>query len=255
MYIFAQLRAFNDIFPDLSRDKRSEIFEGNDFVKIFQKTNMADIKSGNISAVGIDPVIINTVLGVNPGYLVESISVIPGNPEEITLLDVYNSLGNIRGLKGRLYSSFTKKQYVPLFEDATRIMSERKTTPIPDPSPAGLVPPAETVFIRLKDVNFGNSYYRGEIRLVQKGLCYTLTNFKSLTYFFVPVIKEEKFIAQLYFEPIAEGILIYALGGVDVSDFVASRLDMASAISKRLAVIIGWVAEEITAKGAAKHGT
>jgi hypothetical protein len=63
------------------------------------------------------------------------------------------------------------------------------------------------------------------------------------------VIKEEKFIAQLYFELIQEGILIYSIAGADVSDFVSSRIDMSSAISKRLAVIIAWVAEGITKNG------
>jgi hypothetical protein len=82
--------------------------------------------------------------------------------------------------------------------------------------------------------------------LDQRGLRYSLSNNKSLTYFLIPVIKEEKFTAQLYFEPIQEGILIYGLAGADVSNFVSSRIDMASAISKRLAVIISWVADEIT---------
>jgi hypothetical protein len=81
--------------------------------------------------------------------------------------------------------------------------------------------------------------------LDQRSLCYSLTNNRNLSYFLVPVIKEEKFIAQLYFEPIAEGMLIYGLAGADVSDFVSSKIDMESAISKRLSVIISWVAEGI----------
>jgi hypothetical protein len=80
------------------------------------------------------------------------------------------------------------------------------------------------------------------------GLSYSLSNFKSLTYLLIPVIREEKFTAQLYFEPIAEGILIYGLAGADVSDFVSSRINMASAIDKRLTVIISWVAEGIARK-------
>jgi uncharacterized protein YqgC (DUF456 family) len=67
-----------------------------------------------------------------------------------------------------------------------------------------------------------------------------------MTYFLVPVIKEGKFVTQFYIEPITEGILIYALAGADVSDFISSKIDMKSAISKRLAVIIGWIAEGIT---------
>jgi len=102
--------------------------------------------------------------------------------------------------------------------------------------------------MRLKDANFGNSYYRGDIALFRNGLRYSLTNNKNISYFFITVIKEEKFTVQLYFEVIAEGILIYSLAGTDVSDFISSRIDMPSAINKRLAVIISWAAEGITGK-------
>jgi hypothetical protein len=164
------------------------------------------------------------------------------------LLDVYNALGNIRALKGRLYHSATRDQDIPLFEDATRIAGAKKTSPIPDPGPASSIPLSETVYLRIKDVNFGNSYYRGDIHRDTFGLLYRLSNYKNLTYLFIPVIREEKFIAQLYFEPIAEGVLVYSIAGADVSDFVASKIDMPSAIAKRLAVIISWVVDGINQK-------
>jgi hypothetical protein len=174
--------------------------------------------------------------------------VIPGKPGNVGLLDVYNALGNIGGLKGRLYDSHSKNREVPLFEDATRITGQKQTTAIPDPPPARILPRAETVYIRLKDVNFGNTYYRAEMALIQNGLRYTLSNFKNISYLFVPVIKEEKFIAQLYIEPIEEGVLIYSIAGTDISDFIASRINVDSAISKRLAVITSWAADGISAK-------
>jgi hypothetical protein len=178
-------------------------------------------------------------------FIVESLQVIP-HTQGASLLSVYNALGNIRGLKGRLYNSSTRSKDIPLFVDATRLESEKKNVPVPDPISASKLPSSETVYIRLKDVNFGRSFYRGEMKLAPYGLRYSLSNYKNLSYLFVPVIKEQKFTAQLYFEPVQEGILIYSIAGADVSDFVASRIDMASAISKRLAVLIAWVAEGIT---------
>jgi hypothetical protein len=243
IYIFAQIRAFNDIFPDLDNDERTEVFNGAGLVKTSSKENGDDLKNVHKSAVGIDSIIINKVLSMDPGYLVESVSVIPGNQEDVTLLDIYNSIRNIRGLKGKLYRSTTRKQYVPLFEDATLIMSERQTTPIPDPPPSQAVPLEETVFLKLKDVNFGNSYYRGEVKLIQNGLCYTLVNFKNLSYLFVPVIKEGNFAALLYFEPVKEGVLIYGFAGIHISEFFASKIDVNSAMSKRLAVITSWAVD------------
>jgi len=243
VYISAQLRTFNDIFPNLSRDELSAVFNEAGFIKTNTKKNGFNIIGGN--TVGIEPAILRKVLDIDPGYLVESIYIIPIKPEEVTLLDIYNALGKIRDLKGKLYSSFTRKQYVPLFEEATRITSEKNTTSIPDPSPSIAVPPEETVFVKLKDVNFGNSYYRAEAKLYKNGLCYTLTNFKSLNYLLVPIIKEGNFIALLYLEPIKEGVLIYGFAGVNISDFFASKISVNSAISKRLAVITSWAADGI----------
>jgi hypothetical protein len=62
------------------------------------------------------------------------------------------------------------------------------------------------------------------------------------------VIKEGNFTAQLYIEPIEEGILIYSIAGADISDFFASKIDMDSAIIKRLAVIVSWAADGINQK-------
>jgi hypothetical protein len=246
-------RSFNEIFPGIPSSVREAVFSSEGFYRSSEKAPLSALAGSGQSA--IDPQIIEAVFLKQPRFLVESIMVVPGRADEYSLLDVYNALGKIKALKGRLYHSFTRNENIPLFEDVTRIESAQKNIPVADPPSASKIPSSETIYIRLKDVNFGNTYYRGDMKLVQNGLRYSLFNNKNVTYFFVPVIKEEKFVVQLYFEPITEGILIYALAGVDVSDFVSSRLDMASAISKRLAVIIGWVAEGIVSRhGVAKYG-
>jgi hypothetical protein len=236
-------RSFDEIFPGLSPAIHTAAFSSEGYFKSYRRVPHSAIIGPGSDAIG--PRITGPVLNKNPGFIVESILVVPCAPGEYSLLDVYNAIGRIRGLKGRLYHSFTRGETIPLFEDVTRIESERRNVPVDDPPPAATIPASETIYMRLKDVNFGNSFYRGDIVHEQRGLRYTLTNNKSLTYFLVPVIKEEKFTAQLYVELLAEGILIYGLAGADVSDFVSSRIDMASAISKRLAVIIDWLAEEI----------
>jgi len=243
--VFSQVRSFDDIFPNISANNRASAFTNNGYVRASQRQS-GFVIIGRSQGSGIAPELISNVLNRGPGYLVESIIVIPGQPGSVTLLDVYNALGNIRDLKGRLYDSHSKGREVPLFEDATRIVSERNTSAIADPPAASVLPQRETIFIRLRDVNFGNTYYRGEMVLVQNGLRYTMSNFRSMSYLMVPVIREDKFVAQLYFEPIAEGILIYSIAGADISDFFASRIHVDSAISKRLSVITSWAGDGIS---------
>jgi len=239
--LFSQLRAFNDIFPDINAENRSLAFSDDAYVKSSQKAN-GFVIYGNSQKSGLDPKIVANVLNTKPGYFVESISVLPVTPG---FLDIYNALGNIRDLKGRLYNSATRGKEIPLFEDATRIASERQTTAIPDPAPSLVLPKTETIHVRLKDVNFGNTYYRAEMSLTENGIIYTLTNSRNINYLLVPVMKEGRFIARLYIEPIAEGVLIYSVAGADISDFVASKIHVDSAITKRLFVITSWAADGI----------
>ena len=242
----AQLRSFDEIFSSISTNIRNQIFSGSGYLRTIEKSDGSNFNvSSPAIGSGISPVIINDVIGKNPPYIAESILVIPAVSGSLTLLNVYNALGNIRGLRGRLYFSATRNREVPLFEDATRIRSERQTTAIADPAPSGSLPQSETVFIRLRDDNFGNTYYRGQMSLIQNGLCYSLTNFRNMNFILIPVIREGNFTAQLYFEPIREGVLIYSLAGADVSDFVASQVHISSAIAKRLEVIVAWAAEGI----------
>jgi hypothetical protein len=249
--LFAESRSFDAIFPGLPDTTRAAVFSERGYIKSSEKTsgfNLLGVSGGGT----IDAKITDAVFAKQPAFLVESLLVIPGKAGvAANLLDVYNALGNIRALKGRLYHSATRNEDIPLFEDATRLESEKKNIPVPDPFPASALPRSETVYLRLKDVNFGISFYRGDIMLNQHGLRYSLTNNKNLSYLFIPVIKEERFTAELYFEPIKEGFLIYSIAGAEVSDFVSSRIDMPSAISKRLAVIIAWVADGL--KTAASH--
>ena len=244
--LYGESRSFDDIFPNLPPEIRASAFSDSGY---FSSSTLQNIRAGNSAILGrssvLDQQIVNTILGTNPGHIVESLLVIPRKPGTTSLLDVYNALSDIRGLTGRLYHSSRRNRYIPLFEDATRLVSDRNNTAIPDPPPATSVPESETIFVRLRDANFGNSFYRAEMSLFGNGLLYRLSNYRNLTYLFIPVIREGNLTAQLYFEVIQEGILIYGLSGVEVADFFSSRVDIGSAISRRLEVIISWVAEGI----------
>jgi hypothetical protein len=238
---FGEPRSIDEIFSNLSGEIREQVFSENGYSVSFERPAQFTL----LPAHGLDPQISGRIIGKRPSVLLESLMVIPYGEKAVTLIDVYNVLGNIRDLKGRTYNSFTRKADVPLFEEASRVNGPKGTSILPDPPLKDSAPPAETIYIRLKDVNFGNSYYRGDMNLNQYGFLYSLTNYKDLTYLFIPVIKSEKFVAQFYFESIAEGTLIYSIAGADVSSFISSQTDMPSAIKKRLEVILSWVTDGI----------
>jgi hypothetical protein len=240
--LFAQFRSFDGLFPGLDGEMKQQAFSSEGVtVSGSASEGLRLLPAGRLGEE-----ISKNVVDRGPSFFVESIRIIPYTGEPFELLTVYNALGKIRNLSGRLYHSATRDDNVPLFENATRITGPGKTSPIPDAPDARAIPDEEMVYIRLKDVNFGNSYYQFQVSRTPQGLLYSLSNFRNLSYAFIPIIKENKFAAQFYIEPLAEGLLVYSLGGADVSDFVANRVDMPSALRKRLQVLIEWLVDGIS---------
>jgi hypothetical protein len=234
-------RSINEIFPSLDAGTREQVFSPGGYF----------VSHGNdyqiMNAPGLEPQTRSALAGIDPSVVVECLVVIPYTSGFMESVDIYNAIRHIRALKGRLYPSYTQGD-VPLFEDATRIAGARRTSAVDDPPPRNVIPDSETIYIRLKDTNFGNSYYRAQIEKKSRGFTYDLSNNRDLTYIIFPVIKTGQFIAQFYFEPLAEGVLIYGLSGAEVSDFVASKVSMPSAIQKRLEVILSWAVDGVTGR-------
>ena len=231
------LRSFNEIFPGFREDWKRETFSAEGLVRTLDKNVAPEIIPARNSGIDIH----SAVMRSKPSFITESLLVVPYTGSIPGKLEAYNALSKIRDLKGRLYPSTTRQANVALFEEATRIESPKKTTAIPDPPPARELPLSETVYIRLKDTNFGNSYYQGNFSATTHGVTYYLTNFRNITYLLFTVMKAETFSAVLYMEPLTEGMLIYSMAGADASNFVSNRIDVPSAIGKRLAVFIGWI--------------
>ncbi|WP_043923382.1 DUF6675 family protein [Leadbettera azotonutricia] len=235
-------RSFDDVFPYIGTDKKAEAFAEDGIIRSLGKGESFELNPAPSSGIDLQARIMQKA----HEHLTESLLVVPYAGRALNVVDAYNSLGKVRSLKGRLYHSHTRNADIPLFEEATRLESAKRTnTPVPDPAPVSAIPANESIYIKLKDVNFGNSYYRADISQNGYGLVYSLTNFKSLTYLLFTVMKEEKFSAFLYLEPIDEGMLVYAVAGTEVSNFIENRIDIPSAISKRLAVFIDWISEGV----------
>jgi hypothetical protein len=141
-------RSFNDVFPGIAPTVRQAAFSNEGYSKSAEKIPRFSLIGGALGS-GINTQLIDSVFAKKPGFLVESIKVVPDAEGGYSLLDVYNALGNIRGLKGRLYDSFSRNEKAALFEEATRIESQKKTplsrilprlqeSPLPKQSTCGL---------------------------------------------------------------------------------------------------------------------
>ena len=75
--VFAQLRSLNDIFPNINSNVRDSVL-GSGYLMSSRRTSGFNILANN-QGVGLNPQIVNMVMQRNPGYITESIIVIP-NP-------------------------------------------------------------------------------------------------------------------------------------------------------------------------------
>jgi hypothetical protein len=244
------------IFADVSKDLTIEGLFPDTSEAILQKArngayshSIKAASSGEMAAA----LTIKPVGGINidwsrfkgaPVNIIENLLLLK-NDNPVTKLDVYNALCKIRALQGKEYFSSTRGRRTALFEEASRVTGENNLKKQNDPPPSASFPSDETIFIMVKDVNFGNCYYRAEIKTHDSGIQYSLMNFKNINYLFIPVIKTGNLIIQLYIEPLNEGVLIYGLSCVAAANFADKQVDIPSAIQKRLDLIYEWISDNI----------
>ncbi|GMO45911.1 MAG: hypothetical protein Ta2B_27140 [Termitinemataceae bacterium] len=259
-FVTAQTRSLDSIFPNLNADIKKRALEKTGFSSYTEtyKNNKSPEKAKRLNSDGVSSIkfdlvpadkninITSDVQAANPLYVFESLFIVPSSNKN--LLNVYSAISQIKKLQGRTYHSVTRDKNIALFEEATRIISEKNTSPTNDPSKIYVLPKNEIFFLRVKDANFGNCYYKAAVNVSDSAIFYTLSNSKPISYLFVPVIKNGKFIIKMYIEPVTEGFMIYAVTGIDASEFVTKNVNIPSAIQKRLDVIYTWIIDGIDGK-------
>ncbi|MCL2094185.1 MAG: hypothetical protein FWH12_08335 [Treponema sp.] len=237
--VFPQERSFYDLFPNLNEEQIAQVLSETGLMNILEQNEALALIPA--SGAGID--LYQHIMERKPSYAAEALILIPQGESPFTRVDAYNVLSQVRLLEGRLYPSHSRGE-VPLFSEVTRIAGpQERSQALPDPPRLAQVPQEETVYLRVRDINFGNSFFRGQLTLSPYGIIYDLTNFRNLSYLIFTVVRREEFYALLYTEPLAEGMLLYIVAGAEVSGLVAALIDVPSAIGKRGMVFFNWVNE------------
>ena len=235
----APMRSLDEIFPGLGMDYRWRVFSWEGLRNTFLEHEAPLIVPAPHS--GID--LLSAVREKNPTQLIEALVVVPYSGRVLTKLDAYNVIGMIQGISDQKIFSYSRETFIPLFEESTRLYNGRRNQPIPDPPPATVLPDSETVYIRLKDTFFGNTFLRGNLTTGRYGITYHLTNNAAVWFLMFPVMRAERFAAILYVEPIAEGMLVYSVAGIAIPEFIANRINLAANIDRRISVFMNWLSD------------
>ncbi len=186
---------------------------------------------------------IRLVLNMEPNVLSEALYLIPYTDEIKDMnLAMYNMIRQVRNIENVTYFSATRNAEVALFEDVYRVESmKNKRSVLPDDT-VDTIPETESLFLYMKEVNFGSAYYRLDLELREDVLRLNLVNTSTIRKF-VKVLDEEAMNLQLLIIPTDEGFLVHGLCTLDVhnKDFVQGLLDTYSAFYKRLYALETWI--------------
>lgn len=189
--------------------------------------------------------LMRTLEGRKYSFLVETLGFIddapgPGSRSGGDKLGLYNAMTRFRNLSGVTYRSHSRGEGAVLFDDVTRISDLKKAQALPDEAATSL-PERSEYLIRLKDANFGTSYYRVELDTRQPGIFFSMVNAKPLSVFLIPVVGEGGLFSFFYLERTKEGLLVYGVSGGLVAGAAAKQVNLPSAVRKRAAALRGWL--------------
>lgn len=222
------------VFPRLPQEVISQIEKDKIYLNMNAKSGFKARSADGAGLPSLFPA------GGSFKYIIETLIYIP-EAKNKTVTDIYNALKDLDSLRGRTYYSESRKKNIALFSDAFRIVSDKNFRKLPDNMPVTKMPDNEIRYMRLTDNNFGNCYYRAYVQKYGYGIQFSLTNFKTIDFIFIPVIKNDGLSINYYIEPLQDGVVFYGFIGVHAASYIDNVVDVPSAILKRVGVINQWI--------------
>ena len=232
-----EMRSLDEIFPNLTRGQRTTVMSSNGLRNYFTRDENPVLVPNSDLEINL----LSSVMEKNPSHLIEALVVVPYYDRELDLLDIYNALGRIESIKDHPVTVNNRDFYI--FSESSRIISSSNRRDISDPPPALTLPFSETLYLRLREANFGNLFFRGDISISVYGISYSMTNFMDVRYFLIPIMRAERFTTILYLETVKEGMLIYCVSGFYILGFIADRANLNVNINRRIDVFLKWIIE------------
>lgn len=168
------------------------------------------------------------------------------DPEDL-LRRAYNQLMAISTMEGIEYYSHSRETMRLLFELSHRVQNRDSKDPVPDLYFRSRLPATRTIYVRQKDLTFGDNHYSITYHR-EDGLVWAeMTNLNQLWYGIIPVIGpgSVKFIFAL--APSDEGLYFYAHALVDVFTLLGMEERAGNSFSSRIEALSQWFSSSFTA--------
>jgi hypothetical protein len=235
-----------DIFPELSPEIISAVKSNSGYYNAMEGTENNGNYQFKIIPSSKREIHFNEIIAEkNPDAIIEMLIFLPHKDNKTTVTAIYNAIINVRDLQGREYFSDRRKKMIPLFEYVTKIDNMKNKEELIDPPYIKIYPEHEDIYIKTKDPNFGKCYYHIAIDTNSNSISCVLNNADSVDILFIPILKTENLEIRFYVEPLDDGIIMYAVTGVQIGKIIAKHINVSSMFEKRFNVIKGWLIDGI----------
>jgi hypothetical protein len=190
--------------------------------------------------------IARTLQDLDPSFLVETLRVyhkpsgaslpVWSRAERNALFNQCLALSSLTGLE---YYSESRKRMHTFYETSTIIDSPETKRPLPDP--VYDVPPANALlYVRQKDLTFGDNIYRYEYHSRNDALLFTQENLTALSLVLIPAVGKHRLRSVVAVLDAGADILVYVFSAAKATSFPGLNERIGSSFSNRADAILRW---------------
>jgi hypothetical protein len=190
--------------------------------------------------------IAHTLQDLEPSFLVETLRVYHkpsgasfpawSETERSALFNQCLALSTLAGLE---YYSESRKRMRTFYETSTVIDSPETKRPLPDPA-YDTPPVSALLYVRQKDLTFGDNIYRYEYRALSDALLFTQENLTTLSLVLIPAVGKNRLRSVVAVFDAGADLLVYMLSAAKAASLPGLNERVGDSFSNRADAILRW---------------
>jgi hypothetical protein len=188
----------------------------------------------------------NALQDLDPSFLVETLCVYhkPSGASfpawsEVERSALFNRCLALSSLAGLEYYSESRKRMRTFYETSTVIDSPETKRPLPDP--VYDTPPASALlYVRQKDLTFGDNIYRYEYHARSDALLFTQENLTTLSLVLIPAVGKNRLRSVVAVFDAGADLLVYVLSAAKATSLPGLNERIGESFSNRADAVLRW---------------
>jgi len=164
--------------------------------------------------------------------------------QNVTLLDIYNTLLSISTMEGIDYYSQTRKKYRTLYTSSHVITDKTDTNQVPDPV-INILENSKQIYIEQTDTTFGKNIYKTTYRTDGNLIWLEMTNETPMKYSLIRMVDKENISINLLVKKTDTGIIFYGITSAKTFSFLGIEKKKKESFYNRIKALYNWFINSI----------